>query len=387
MERVIELPFRVKRPILACGADLKGAFALVKGRKAFLVDGFGDLSDLDNLTGYEKSVKRHIKKLGIKPAIIACDLHPDYYSTRFAEYYTLSDRNLLRKFHRYTLYKIQHHEAHVASAIIDNALSGRVIGVAFDGAGFGPDGNIWGGEFFTGGIKDLKRAAHFEYAPMPGGDMAVKEPRRMAIGHLYKIFGRDFLKLKIEFVKKIKKRNKAHFLMKMIDRNINSPLTSSAGRLFDAAGSLILCRETIQKEAELPIELENIADRSYTGSYGFGMDTESREGGLIIKTAGIMKGIIKDLASGEDSAVMSARFHNTMAHVIARASDKLRRKSGINKVVLSGGVFQNRLLTARVKELLDRKDFKVYTHSNVPTNDAGIAVGQAAIANARALCA
>jgi len=169
----IDLPFEVKEPILACGADGKGAFALAAGRTAYLENGFGDLSDLDNFSVYEKTIKRLERKLGIRPKIIACDLHQGYFSTHFAENYT---RYAVRR----TRYAVQHHEAHIAAAIVDNSVTGDVIGIAFDGTGYGPDGNIWGGEFFVGNARRFKRAGCLEYVPMPGGDMAVKEPWRMA---------------------------------------------------------------------------------------------------------------------------------------------------------------------------------------------------------------
>ena len=231
--KVIKLPFKVKKPILACGADLKGAFALARGDEAFLTDGFGDLGGLDNLTKYEKSVKESIKRLKIRPEVIACDLHPDYFSTRFAERYALSAP-------RSALVKVQHHEAHIASAIVDNAIKGDVIGVAFDGTGYGPDGNIWGGEFFTGGLKRFDRAARLGYIPMPGAETAIREPWRMAFGYLYSAFGDDLPPL----VKRWDKKRRA-FLKAMIDKDINSPLTSSAGRLFDAVGSLVLGKDCL----------------------------------------------------------------------------------------------------------------------------------------------
>ena len=363
--RRIELPFKVKRPILACGADLKGAFALASGREAFLTAGFGDLADLDNFTKYERAVKAGMKKLRITPEIVACDLHPDYFSTRFAEKYALSAKH-------HTLCKVQHHEAHIASAIVDNSIKGDVIGVAFDGTGYGTDGNIWGGEFFTGGLKDLRRAAHLEYVPMPGGEKAVMEPWRMAASYLYRASGNRF-----PAAAKRRHGEDLAVLKKMIDNDINSPLTSSAGRLFDAAGSLILAKDTVTKEAELPMELERIADPSCTEKY------KISNGTCFLRTTQVIKAITADIAKKVGASVISAKFHNTIAGMILRTSLKLSRKFKIGRIVLSGGVFQNRYLTERVIKLLRSEGIGVYIHHGIPANDSGISVGQIAIANAR----
>lgn len=360
--KTIKLPFRVKEPILACGADLKGAFALAKGREAYLFDGFGDLSDLNNFTRYEKAVKAAQEKLKIRPKIVACDLHPGYFSTQFAQNYKLRTTDC-------GLWTIQHHEAHIASAIVDNDIKGEVLGVAFDGTGYGSDGNIWGGEFFMGGIKNLKRIAHLDYIPMPGGEACVKEPWRMAASYLYSALGNNFLKLKVDFVKDIDKKRWA-VLKNMIDKKINSPVTSSMGRFFDATGSLILNKREAFSEAELPIELEKIAAINIDDSY----DPDS--------SAKIIKGVIQDLKKRISASIISAKFHNSIAKLISETAKKSRMK----KVVLSGGVFQNRCLVDKASKLLNKGNFKVYINSKTQTNDSGIPIGQAAIANARALC-
>ena len=253
--RRITLPFRAERAVLACGADLKGAFAFAKDEKAFLIYGFDDLSDPSNFARYEEAVKAYRKKLGIKPEIIVCDLHPNYFSTHFAEnlhsFTPSRSRAHLSVPCHYQLCKVQHHEAHIASAIVDNDIKGTVIGIAFDGTGYGYDGNIWGGEFFTGDLKGFKRAAHLEYIPMPGGEKAIREPWRMAAGYLYRAFGKDFLKSGSRAYLNMPYRNmdSLKVLVKMIDGRINSPLTSSAGRLFDAVWSLVLSKGRVSKEA------------------------------------------------------------------------------------------------------------------------------------------
>lgn len=360
--REIDLPFSVKRPILACGADLKGAFALAKGRSAFLVDGFGDLGDPDNLDAYERAVRRYERELGIKPAIVACDLHPDYFTSRFAANLQLTTYNL-------KLFKIQHHEAHIASAIIDNSIKGDVIGVAFDGTGFGSDGNIWGGEFFIGGLKDFRRAGHLAYIPMPGSDACVKEPWRMAASYLYRIFGKNF--------GRADKRRR--ILKMMIDKKINSPLTSSMGRLFDAVGSIILSKDAARYEAELPIDLEKMAIESVDGSYDFSIRSE--RGDLVVNVDDVIKGVLNDLSKKVEKMIISTKFHNTIADIILKVAIRLRKKFSINNVVLSGGVFQNEFLRRRALTMLQKRGFKVCAHSRIPVNDSGIPIGQIAIAN------
>ena len=285
---------------MACGADLKGAFALAKGNDAFLVDGFGDLSDIDNFIRYERAVKYYGKSLGVSPKAIACDLHPSYFSTSFAGGFASRVKGS-------RLVEIQHHEAHIASAIADNSIKGGVIGVAFDGTGFGSDGNIWGGEFFAGNIENLRRVARLEYIAMPGGEAAVREPWRMAASFLYSAFGGDFLNLDIDFVKNLDKK-KWRVLKDMIDKKINSPLTSSVGRLFDAVGSLILLKGKIQKEAEIPIEMEKIAPNFCEDVYGF---DNSQKGEIsAIDASCVIRGVVKDLSKGIEKGVISAKFHN-----------------------------------------------------------------------------
>jgi len=369
----IELPFKVKRPILACGADIKGAFAFAKGRKAYLFDGFGDLADADNLQRYGRAVKAAVKRLRINPKIVACDLHPGYFSSRFAESFQLSAFS-------YQPYRVQHHEAHVAAAIVDNAIRGDVIGVAFDGTGYGRDGNIWGGEFFTGNLRSFERAAHFEYVPMPGGEACIRQPWRMAASYLCRAFGEKFLDLKIDFVKSIDKKRWL-ILNKMIERGLNSPLTSSAGRLFDTAACIILSRKEAKFEAELPIRLEEATDPSVRGRYAF--DVKTSGGELVIDSKKISRGIVKDLLSKTDAFAAAGKFHNTMAYVIQKTAARLRKRFGINNVVLSGGVFQNRFLTEKAFDMLRESGFCVHVHSAVPVNDGGIPIGQVAIANGR----
>lgn len=362
--------------MLACGADMKGAFAIGRESEAYLFDGFGDLSDIDNFERYEKAIRQAEKKLKIKPRIVACDLHQGYFSTRLAEKLAQCGR-------RRRLYATQHHEAHIAGAIVDNKIKGDVIGVAFDGTGFGLDGKIWGGEFFYGNLNNMRRAGHIDYIPMPGADAAVKEPWRMAASYLYKAFGERFTDLKIDLVKKIDK-DKWRILKKMVDKNINSILTSSAGRLFDAVGSMVFSRLDSAFEAELPIKLERAAADDCAECYNFGI--KSSGGDLIIDPLPVIKGVVKDVSKNSDIPLTAAKFHNTIAEMIMKVSVKLSKKFKTRRVVLSGGVFQNNYLLTKTLQMLDGH-FEVYVNLKTSVNDSGIPIGQIAIANARAKCA
>jgi hydrogenase maturation protein HypF len=358
--RRVRLPFKVKKPMLACGADLKSAFALAKGGEAILYDGFGDLGDLANLEEYEGEVRRAIKTTGIKPEVVACDMHPGYFSTRFAEGFSEAVKG--------RLYRVQHHEAHVSSAIIDNKLKKDVIGVAFDGTGYGTDGNIWGGEFFTGRSEGFKRVAHLEYAAMPGADLAVRQPWRMAESYIYAATGKC----------------KEAVIKKMIDRKINSPVTSSVGRLFDAAASIILGKRISGFEAALPIELEKIIAEDCNKAYRF---TIKPGVCMTVSWALIIKGLISDIRKKVAKPVMAAKFHNTMAAIISKTASMIREKNNIKKVVLSGGVFQNIYLSDKASDLLNDAGFEVYRSSELSSTDSSLSIGQIAIAEKRQLCA
>lgn len=369
--KTIQLPFRLKRPVLACGADTKGAFALARGDKAYLEDGFGDLADPGNLERYEKAVRALIRKLGVRPAVVIRDLHPGYFSAAFAG--TISPRGA-----RHTLYGVQHHEAHIAGVVAENAVKRDVVGVALDGAGFGTDGCIWGGEFFVGNPERFKRAAHLEYVPMPGGDAAVREPWRMAVSFLYSTFGAGF-------PKKFSDRNKALFIKTMIDKGINSPRTSSAGRLFDAVASIVLRKETAGFEAELPMALEKMAPAGYEERYPF--DILKRSGCLVISAKKVFRALVRDIAYNIDRSLIAGRFHNTIVEIITRTASHLAAKSGLRGVVLSGGVFRNDYVRKRATAMLEKDGFAVYRNRATDSGDSGIPIGQIAVAAARGICA
>ena len=361
----IILRYGIKNGILALGAQSKAAFCFARGNTAYLSDSAGDLADSENFKKFEKQIRILQAKLKIKPDIIARDMHPEYISTK----YTLRTTNDERR-----TTKIQHHEAHVASCMADNNVRGRVIGVAFDGTGFGRDGNIWGGEFFAGDIRGLRRAAHLRYIPMPGGEACVREPRRMAFSYLYSVY-----RGKLRLLRRFAPRN--DMLSQMIDKKINSPLTSSMGRLFDAVSSLAGVCDFAGYEGEAAIGLEKIiAGEGWRVKGGYKFKYIDKDGVIIIDWEPVIKEIVRDLKDGISKSEISLKFHNAVCEMIKEACNLLRKRYKINKVCLSGGVFQNKYISGRVKPLLEKDGFKVYAHKRVPTHDGGIAIGQAILA-------
>lgn len=356
--KTIKLGFRAKGPMLACGADTKGAFAVAVGDKAYLEDGFGDLSDIDNLTRYEKAIRLRLKSLKVRPKVVVCDLHTGYFSTAFAKKLSVSAG--------VKLVQVQHHQAHVAGVYAENQLKSDCIGVSFDGTGLGSDGRIWGGEFFLGRPGNFKRVAHLEYTALPGGDQAVREPWRMAVSYLYKTYGSSMMK-------KVPDREKALFIKTMIDRKINSPLASSVGRLFDAVGSLVLGKSEASEEAELAMGLEKIASKDNEDFYG--IDLNKRRGMIVVGTDNMVRKIMQDITKGVDKSKVAARFHNTLVQMIVGVVSRIS-KHGLNNVLLSGGVFQNKYLTTRLKRTLEDLGYNIFFNQKTSTTDAGIPLGQ-----------
>jgi len=423
----IILPFKIKSGILALGAQSKASFCFARGGIAYLSDSAGELSDFGNFKKFEKQIKLLQKKFKIRPDVIACDLHPEYVSTKYALRMTDDDRKESRakprggrrpkgvpspsaslginsaegRTTKLVLKKIQHHEAHVASCITDNNIKSEVIGVAFDGTGFGLDGSIWGGEFFVGGIKGLKRAAYLKYIPMPGGEACVKEPWRMAFSYIYAVYGKKGLASLGELGTSLDIMSSAassrpffgkggaspamtdnkDILFQMIDRKINSPLTSSMGRLFDGVSALIgICRFA-GYEGEAAIGLEKIiAGTEYIAKRKYSFKYKNENEIIIIDWEPVIKGIVEDFKKGVDKPEISIKFHNAICDMIKETCNLLKKKYKIEQVCMSGGVFQNKYLSSRIKPMLEEEGFGVYLHRNVPTHDGGIALGQVVLA-------
>jgi hydrogenase maturation protein HypF len=353
--------------VLAVGAELKNTICLTKGKHAFLCQHVGDLENAESYKFFEEAIDHLQKILQIRPEIVAYDLHPDYFSTKWA----LPQSGM-------RLVGVQHHHAHIASCMAENHLDGRVIGFALDGTGYGTDGHIWGGEVLIAGYADFERAAHFEYVPMPGGAAAIHEPWRMAVSYLAHHFGRDFRSLQIPFVRQIDP-TKTELLIRMMDRKINSPLTSSCGRLFDAVTALIGLRQQVNYEAQAAIELEMAMEPS-EDSNGYRFDLIPDGDRWIIGTRPLFEAVIADLSRGSSTGVISRRFHDGLVDVFVRVASLLRERTSLNRICLSGGTFNNIYLSQQLEERLSGQGFEVFTQREVPAGDGGISLGQAVIA-------
>ncbi|MGH9901291.1 MAG: carbamoyltransferase HypF, partial [Pyrinomonadaceae bacterium] len=364
----VTVAFKFAREILACGAELKNTFCLARDRHTFVSHHIGDLENLETLRSYEEGIEHFKRLFHLQPEVIAYDLHPEYLSTKYAQSCDEIE----------TMIGVQHHHAHVASCMADNRIDGEVIGVAMDGLGFGADGRMWGGEFFVADFREAERIAHLDYVPLPGGAQAVREPWRMAAVYLERTFGDDFLKLPIPFVRSIDRRKWAT-LSRMAATRTNSPETSSMGRLFDAVSALLGLRRAINYEGQAAIELEAIADKSCPRGYEFEFDGEKN----LIRAEPVIRRAVEDLLEGVPAREVSAKFHLGVAQLIAAVARLARDTRRLDRVVLSGGVFQNMFLLERACRMLKSDGFEVFTHSRVPTNDGGVSFGQAAVANAR----
>ncbi len=353
--------------VLAVGGELKNTICITRGNQAFFSQHIGDLENLESYKFFESTVAGLKRILQVEPRILAFDLHPDYFCTRWV----LEQQDMASV-------GVQHHHAHIASCMAENHLDGRVIGFALDGTGYGTDGNIWGGEVLVADYENFDRVGHLEYMPMPGGSAAVIEPRRMAVSYLFRHFGKDFWNLDIPFVRALDRRRTEN-LLKVIGSGINSPLTSSTGRLFDAVAALAMIRESVNYEAQAAIELEAaIDDRTDEQGYSFGIADDA--GVWIIDTRPMFLALTKDLGEGVATGVISHRFHLGFVDVLARVAAVVRGRTGLDRICLSGGSFQNRFLFEHLQERLKRDGFQIFTHAEVPSGDGGISLGQAVIA-------
>jgi hydrogenase maturation protein HypF len=362
----ISLVHEAAEPILACGGELKSVFALVRGREVFLSQHLGDLGDERAYRAWMDAIAHLRRLLELTPRVVAHDLHPGYRSTAYA---TMLDgvRHL----------PVQHHHAHIASCLADNGIDARVIGVSWDGTGYGTDGHVWGGEFLLADLDGFDRVGSFKEVAMPGGDAAVREPWRMAAVFLQATYGDAMGELDLAFVRRLD-RTAWRLLSRAAERGLNSPPTSSAGRLFDAVASLLGLRDRVDFEAQAAMELEAMAIPEADRVYSVGL--HEKDGRTIVQTPDIVRGVVEDLLAGIGAEQIGSRFHATLADVIVRTCGRLREGSGLDRVALSGGVFQNVELLRLAVDGLGRSGFQVYTHHQVPPNDGGLALGQAAIA-------
>jgi hydrogenase maturation protein HypF len=358
------LPIRCSRElprVLGVGGHLKNTIGMSLGKDVFLSQHIGDLETLEAQEAFLQTVRDFTRLLDYRPQAVSCDLHPDYFSTVWA------------MGSGFPIIKVQHHHAHIASCMMENELEGQVLGVAWDGTGYGMDGTIWGGEFLVADYTSFKRVGHLKTFSLPGSEASVKEPRRSALSVLYETFGEETESLHRSPAISSFQAKELKLLLEMIKKEVNSPRTSSAGRLFDAVSSLLGVRHKTTFEGQAAMELEFRASQGISAYYDF-----SLSGGevVIIDWRPVVSGIVDDIDKGLDTGVISARFHNTLSKMILGVAKRI----GMERVVLSGGVFQNKYLLERTFLDLEREGFRVYTHQRVPPNDGGISLGQVAVA-------
>ncbi|KPK22096.1 MAG: carbamoyltransferase HypF [Nitrospira bacterium SG8_3] len=363
-EEMSELP-----SVLAVGGELKNTICITKENRAFLSQHVGDMENLETFDFFRLTISHMESILEIRPKVMAHDLHPDYLSSKFG-----------REQEEIPALAVQHHHAHIVSCLAENGVKAPVIGLALDGTGFGSDGEVWGGEILLADLNSFQRAAHLDYVSLPGGDAAAKFPWRMALSYLHKTYGEELFNLPIKFVRDLK-REDANIVFQMITKGVNSPLTSSCGRLFDAISSLIGLRQKIAYEGQAAMELEMRQNLREKGKYPWAI--EEKKGHLILLTSDIIKSAVEDIKAGISRGIISRRFHNTLIDMFTGTCIRLREASGIDHVAMSGGAFQNVTLLNGLSRSLTSKGFKVFTQKVVPSNDGGLSLGQAVCAGLR----
>jgi hydrogenase maturation protein HypF len=359
----VTLPLESPEPVLACGSALKNTFCMARGRHGFVSHHVGDLDNYATMQSYVDGIAHLRRLLDLDPDVVAHDLHPDYPSTRYA--LDLPDVELVA---------VQHHHAHIASCLVDNGVTGPVIGVAFDGVGLGTDGTAWGGEFLVADLARFTRVAHLAEVAMPGADTATRQPWRMALSHLEAAYGAE---VPAGLAVVARQGDRWDQVLSVARAGVNAPLTSSAGRLFDAVSALLGVRDAVTYEGQAAIELEHVADPGETGSYPVPVSSSSV---ARIEVAQLIRAITEDLLRGTPVPALAGRFHNALADVVLEVCLRVRDLHALSTVALSGGVFQNSLLVSRCLDRLEAAGFIVLTHRQVPPNDGGISLGQAAVA-------
>ncbi len=355
-------------PVLALGGQQKGGFCLARRGEVFFSPNFGDLGEPKNLTAYRSSLEKAIRRKRFSPRIIAHDLHPTYLTTGLA--HSLSNRFPTAK-----LSAVQHHHAHVAAVLAERELKGPVIGLAWDGTGYGEDGAIWGGEFLIADRKGYTRAAHLEYAALPGGERAVEEPGRMAVSYLYHSFGKRFLRRRIPFIEELD-RDRLPLFFSMIDKGLNSPPTSSLGRLFDGVSALLGFAPKKPGPAEAALALEKAAAPPAAAPYPYGLRTGEKP--YIIELKPLFAALLRDIGAGRDRGEIAGRFHDTIIKIGAETASRLSEETGRKTVVLSGGVFRNEIVREGLVRDLKARGLKPVLPLSLPVDDGNIALGQAA---------
>jgi hydrogenase maturation protein HypF len=351
--------------VLSTGAELKNTFCLIRQNYAFVSHHIGDLENYETLQSFEQGITHYERLFKIQPEILGCDLHPNYLATRYAQ--SRAEREGL------PLVQVQHHHAHLAACLVENSLplDELAIGLSFDGTGYGTDGAIWGGEILVGNCRSFERPFHLAYTPLPGGDSAVRRPSRMALAHLWRagIEWEPDLPPVLEL-----DTQEQHILRQQLERGLNAPPTSSMGRLFDAVSALVGVRQRATYEGQAAMELEACADPNEQGHYPFLVANG------VFDPSPLLVGLLQDWRHGLPIPQLSARFHNSLVELTLELCITLREQRGINKVALSGGVWQNRFLFERALVRLEKAGFVPLIHHQLPTNDGCICLGQAVVA-------
>jgi hydrogenase maturation protein HypF len=369
----ITLPFETDTDILAAGPEQKNTFTLLTGGYAFVSQHIGDMENAETLASYEATIALYERLFRISPELVAFDLHPEYLSTKWA----------LKQ--PQPKVGVQHHHAHIVSVTAEHGISERVVGVAFDGTGYGDDGRLWGGEVLLADWQGYERFAHLAYLPMPGGSGAIRRPARMALGTLATLGLLDHpgaapLRSRLA-------EGEEATLLRMIERDVNSPLTSSMGRLFDSVAAIVGIADDARYEGEAAILLEAAADLSASGSYQFDLVTPSPDGSfaenslpLVVDPTPVLAAILDDFAAGIPAGVISKRFHQAVVGCIVRLGLLASRRTGTRYVALAGGVFMNRLVLGGAIEELGSAGLDALTHIRLPVNDGAVSFGQAVAA-------
>jgi hydrogenase maturation protein HypF len=381
----IPLPpgFEQAAPVLALGGELKSTICLLKDGKATLSQHLGDLEEARTAGEYQRTIALYRMLFQQAPQVLAADLHPDYRSTHLGR--ELAEREDLE------MVPVQHHFAHVASVLADNGRpldAGPVIGIALDGLGYGEDGTLWGGELLLADYRGFRRLAHIKPAPMPGGTKAILEPWRNTFAQLAAHIGWETCRSQFPAldITAFLQRQPLDILAAMIERGLNTPMSSSCGRLFDAvAAALDICRESVSYEGQAAIELEALSissDESRAACYPFAFDTTEP---VLIDPAPMWLALLADLEGGVAKSTIAARFHHGLAVAVSDLAIRLAKQHDTDAVAVSGGVFQNKTLFERISARLSTADLTVLSHRQVPTNDGGLALGQAVVAASRYL--
>jgi hydrogenase maturation protein HypF len=380
--------------VLGCGADLKNTFTLTKGSYAIPSHHIGDMENYETVKFFEESLSNLKKVYRVSPVAIGYDPHPNYLSTKWALSKKAEERSAFSVQRLATenselqtpnsellFYGIQHHYAHIASVMAENGIKRKVIGVAFDGTGYGTDGNLWGSEFLIADTDGFKRAGHFKYIPLPGGEMAIREPWRVAVSYIRYITGDEVINYleSIGFIKKYGS-DRIHAILGIIDNRDFSPLSSSAGRLFDTVSAILGICDTNTFEGEAAMALESYTIDNMEEDYPADIGLKDR---IEIDFCLTLFRLIQDMAKGIRKDIIATKFHNTIVTIIAGVVQRLGMIHKLHDVVLSGGVFQNMYLLKNTVDRLKSIGMNVYTNEKVPANDAGISLGQAYIVRER----